>query len=105
MSEELRGTRCINRQKPKNKDKNAEREEVQTDLLHDLPDCPQEFRENLVDESSPFKPRRNPNCDLCLKTKNNQGFLHRRRAGTVVPRADIISDLKTADHQILCEER
>ena len=28
-------------------------EEVQSDLLHELPDWLQEFREKLVDESSP----------------------------------------------------
>ena len=35
-------------------------EEVQSDLLHDLPDCLQDFRENLGDESSPSEPRGNP---------------------------------------------
>ena len=34
---------------------NEGREEVQTDLLHDLPDRPQDFRENLVHVSSPFR--------------------------------------------------
>ena len=92
-----------------NKYKNEGHEEVQSDLLHDLPDWHQDFRENLVDESSPTKPRGNPahkdqdntagsshelpmesqakvepgegkhsvythfpkdpNCDICLKTK------------------------------------
>ena len=35
-------------------------EEVQSDLLHDLPDWLQEFRANLVDERSPLEPRRDP---------------------------------------------
>ena len=40
--------------------KHEGREEVHSDLLHDLPDWLQEFRENLVDESSPLEPRGNP---------------------------------------------
>ena len=40
-----------------NKNKNEGREEVQSDLLHDLPDWLQDFRENLVDERSPTEPR------------------------------------------------
>ena len=47
---------CIDQQKPKNEG----HEEVQSDLLHELPDWQQEFRENLVDERCPFEPRRNP---------------------------------------------
>ena len=105
----------------KNKNKNEGREEVQSDLLHEFPDWLQEFRENLVDDSSPTEPRRNPepgyrdfsssphelpmesrakvergsgkhsacthfpkdpNCDLCLKTKITRASC-RRRAGTV----------------------
>ena len=53
-------TRCKHQQKPKTINKNEGREEVQSDLLHDLPDWPQEFKEHLVDESSPLEPRRNP---------------------------------------------
>ena len=34
----------------KNKNKHEEREEAQSDLLHDFPYWLQEFRENLVDE-------------------------------------------------------
>ena len=37
--------------------KNEGHEEVQSDLLHDLPDWLQEFREILVNESSPLEPR------------------------------------------------
>ena len=43
-----------------NKNKNEVREEVQNDLLHDLADWLQDFRENLVDECSPAEPRGNP---------------------------------------------
>ena len=39
-----------------NKNKNEEREEGQSDVSHELPDWLQEFRENLVDESSPIEP-------------------------------------------------
>ena len=45
----------MNPQKPKTKI-NKEREEVQRDLLHDLPDWLQDFRENLVDESTSTEP-------------------------------------------------
>ena len=37
--------------------KNEGHEEVQSDLLHELPNWLQEFRENLVDVSSPLEPR------------------------------------------------
>ena len=43
-----------------NTNKNERRDEVQSDLLHELPGWLQEFREILVDESSPLKPRGNP---------------------------------------------
>ena len=124
-----------------NTNKNEGREEVHSDLLHDLLDWLQEFRENLVDESSPSEPRGNPapedqdtsksshelpmeprakvepgsgklcaythfpkdrNCDICLKTKITRASC-RRRAGTVVARAEIFCDLITADHKILSE--
>ena len=42
-----------------NKNQNEGDEEVQSDLLHDLPGWLQEFRENLVDERSPLEPRGN----------------------------------------------
>ena len=55
------GETCsINQQEPKTKNKHEGREEVQSDLLHALPDWLQDFRENLVDESSPSEPRGNP---------------------------------------------
>ena len=44
-----------------------------------------------------------PNCDICLKTQITRAS-RIRRAGTVVPRADIFGDLITADHKILTEE-
>ena len=131
----------MNPQKTENKNKNEESEEVQSDISHDLPDWLQEFRENLVDESSPMKPWGNPeqgcqdtssssrelpmeprakvnpgsskhsvythfpkdpNCDICLKAKITRASC-RRRAGTVVSKAERFGDLITADHKILSE--
>ena len=59
-NEELQGNLQHKPAETENKNTNAGHEEAQSDLLHDLPDWPQDFRENLVDESSPTKPRRNP---------------------------------------------
>ena len=44
-----------------------------------------------------------PNCDICLKTQITRASC-RRRAGTVVPRAENLGDLITADHKVLSEE-
>ena len=46
---------------------------------------------------------KDPNCDICLKTKITRASC-KRRAGTVVPRADNFGDMITADHKILSEE-
>ena len=45
---------------------------------------------------------KDPNCDICLKTKITRTSC-RRRAGTVVPRAENVGDLITADHKVLSE--
>ena len=107
--------------------------------MHDLTDWLQDFRQNLVDKSSPTEPRGNPaskdrdttssshmesrakvepdsdtqsvythfpkdpNCDIYLKTKIKRTSC-RRRADTVVSRAEIFEDLITADHKIPSEE-
>ena len=42
------------------------------------------------------------NCEICLKAKITRASC-RRRAGTVVPRAENFGDLITADHKILSE--
>ena len=60
MSEELRRNPLHQPSQTSNKNQNEEREEVQSDLLHELPDRLQEFRENLVDERNPSEPRGNP---------------------------------------------
>ena len=46
---------------------------------------------------------KDPNCDICLKTKITRSSC-RRRSGTVVPKAEIFGDLITADDKILSEE-
>ena len=48
-------TRCMNPQKPKNKNKDEDREEVHSEISHELSEWLQEFRENLVNDSSPGK--------------------------------------------------
>ena len=45
---------------------------------------------------------KDPICDICLKTERTRASC-RRRAGTVVPRAENLDDLITADHKILSE--
>ena len=50
---------------------------------------------------------KDPNCEICLKTKITRAPC-RRRAGTVVPRAEHFGDLITADHRVFgegCESR
>ena len=46
---------------------------------------------------------KDPNCDICLKTKITRASC-RSRTGTVVPRAEHLGDLITADHKILSKE-
>ena len=43
-----------------NQNKNAESEEVQRDISHELPDWLQEFRENLIGENTSEEPWGNP---------------------------------------------
>ena len=57
-------TRCINLLKPKIQSKMKDTKEVLSDLLHDLPDWLQEFRENLVDERGPSEPRETLSLDI-----------------------------------------
>ena len=103
-------------------------------LNSDIREWLQEFRENLVDDrvlehrdSHPSsshelslepKPARSEilgkhsvishfpedrNCDICLRTKIKMASC-RKRTGTVVPRAEQVGDLMTADHKVLSEE-
>ena len=59
-SEELRGNQLHKPTETENKHKNEKREEVQNDLLHDLPNWLQDFRENSVDGRSPTEPQEKP---------------------------------------------
>ena len=132
MSEELRGNPVHRPTENENTNKKKGREEVESDLLHDLPYWLQEFREKLVDESSPLEPWRNPapkdqdtsssshelpmesrakvdpgsgkHSIYSFRTKITRASC-RRRADTVVPRAENVSDLITADHKVLNEGR
>ena len=60
----------------------------------------QKAQENFEQAHSLFK---DPNCDICLKTKITRASC-RRRAGTVVPRVENFGDMITADHNVLSEE-
>ena len=46
---------------------------------------------------------KDPNCEICLKTKIFRASC-RRRANAVMPRAENVGDLIAADHKVLCEE-
>ena len=59
-SEELRGDPLHESTETDDQNKNGKSEEVQRDFSHELPDWLQEFRENLVDESSPSQLRGTP---------------------------------------------
>ena len=99
--------------------------------MRDLPEYPEEFRENLVDEGVPehrdapasssresvSQPRakvvsgkhsiyshfpKDRNCGICLRTKVTKAP-YRKRTGTVVPRAGKFGELITADRKVLSE--
>ena len=59
-SEELRGHPLHESTETEHKNKNGHSEEVQRNFSHELNDWLQEFRENLVDESTSTEPWRNP---------------------------------------------
>ena len=102
-----------------NPNKNDNDEELQSDLLQDVPDWLQEFKGNLVDEKCSRTPRvllmnclqsreqkwyrastvfTLTSCDVCLRTKITRASC-RGCAGTFVPRAENFGDLTTADHK------
>ena len=115
------------RRETENPNKN-DNETVRGDPLRPLPERPEEFKENLVDDSVPehrdapssshelpSEPRakvvsgkhsifthfpKDRNCDICLRTKITRVSC-RRRNGTVVPRAGNFGDLVSADHKVL----
>ena len=99
---------------------------VQRDMLHDLPvqqslgnpeqesrDTSSSSHELPVESRAKVEPGsgkhsvythfpKDPNCEICLKTKTTRASC-RRRAGTVVPRADNFRELTTAGHRVLSE--
>ena len=116
---------------PKTK-KNNERDNNRAsgDRLRDLPQWLEEFTENLDDTEVPAPAHishdsdserptkvvsklrkhsvythfpKDPNCEVCLRTKMT-GAPCRRRFGEAVPRAEKFGDLITADHILLNEE-
>ena len=107
-------------------------------LSSEIPEWLQEFRENLVDERVPeqrdshassshevsLEPTskrsedlgkhsvythfpKDRNCEICQRTKITRAPCRRRNGGALL-RAEIVGDLKTADHKVLsenCESR
>ena len=136
VSEELQGNPSRGSAESESTNKNADDEELRCELLQDVPEWLQDFKQNLVDKNVqphqyspssshelPMEPRakevpgpgkhsiythfpKDRNCDICLRTKIIRASC-RRRAGTVVPKAEI-GDLTTVDHKVLsegCESR
>ena len=129
MSEESRGNPSHEPAEIENPNKNDD-EELQSDQLQSVPDWLQEFKHGLADESVPEHrgasssslellpgPRakvvsgkhsifthfpKDRNCDICLRTKITKASC-RRRTGTVLPKAEVLGDLVTADHKVLSE--
>ena len=105
-----------------NKIKMKDAERYKAIYCMDLPEWLQDFREfwsvkavlqshggNPAPEDQDHCPvthfPKDPNCDICLKTKITRASC-RKRAGTVVPRAAIFGDLAIfANDNILSEER
>ena len=107
-------------------------EELRIELLQDVPEWLQDFKENLVDKNAqphqysssssrelPMESRakvvagpgkhsiyshfpKHRNCDICFRTKITRASC-RRRTGTVVPKAENFGDAIIADHKVLSE--
>ena len=118
QSEIMRNPRRVDQQKPKAQKKKTTKN-YEVNYLQDVPEWMQDFKENLVDKNvqpHPYSPSsshelstesrakvvpgsakhsvnthfpKDPNCDICLKSKITRASC-RRRAGTVVPRAEIL---------------
>ena len=131
VSEESRGNPLHGSVETENT-KNEDDEELRSELLRDLPDWLQEFKESLVDESVfceshrdassfshelPSEPRakvvpikhnifthfpKDLSCDICLRTEITRAPC-RRRIGRLEARAEKFGDLITADHKVLSE--
>ena len=130
MSDEVRGDSSRGPAETENPNNDDDNEEVRGNSSHDLPERLQEFRHGLVDESVPehrdasssshelpSEPRakavsgkhsifthfpKDRNCDICLRSRITRAPF-RKRTGIVVPRAEKIGDLITADHKVLIE--
>ena len=71
---------------------------------HEFPMEPRACVEPISSEHSVFAHLpKDPNCEICLKTKTTRAPC-RRRANAVMPRAEIFGDLITADHKVPSEE-
>ena len=95
MSDEVRGDSSRGPAESENPQKNDD-EEVRGDSSRDLPEWLEEFKENLVVDGVPELSGKHSifthfpkdrNSDICLRTKITRAPC-RRRAGTVVPRAE-----------------
>ena len=90
-------TRSMNKQKSKTQKKG--REEVHSDLLHDLPDWLQDFREILVHASSLSESRRNPSHEYLDTSSSSHEFPMESRAkvelGSGVSIAFVLTSRKT----------
>ena len=131
MSDRVRRNSSHGSAENENTNKHEDDEELRSELLRDLPEWLQDFKENLVDKNVrphqysssssrelPMDPRAKVywarvsrvstltslrHCDICLKTEISRAS-SRRRAGTVVPKAENFGDLTPADRKILSEE-
>ena len=84
-------------------DKNVHPHQYSPSSSHELPMEPRAKVERGSGKHSVYTQfPKDPNCDICLKTKITMASC-RRRAGTVVPRAENVGDLITADHTVLSE--
>ena len=130
MSEEVQGNLSHGRAENEKPIKNDDNETVRGNPSLDLPEWLEELKDNVVDGSVPehrdasisshglpSEPRakvvsgrnsffthfpKDRNCDICMKTKITRAS-RRRRAGTVVPRAENCGDIVTLDQKVLSE--
>ena len=89
-------------------------EELREDLMQRSADISRSSHESPMESRAKVEPGsgkhcvythfpKDPNCGFGLKTKITRASC-RRRAGTVVPRAEHFGDLITANHKVLSEE-
>ena len=112
--EQARGNPSSNPTKNPKPNNDVDHEQVRSDQsFSEIPEWPQEFRENLVDErvseyrDSHASSSHEPSLELQQRTKITRAP-YRRRIGEVVLRAKIFGGLIAADHKVLgegCESR